>query len=66
MANDDYPVGQKKCAWCGEEIDVYSNAQKYCSRSDSPECQDDRYFSKSWDKGRHPIQMEQKELIKSL
>lgn len=56
MKDRNYPIGQRKCKHCGELIDIYSNAQKYCSREDSPECNDDRYFSKLWEQGKHPLQ----------
>ena len=41
---------------CGKKYDAYSNAQKYCSQQDNPECESDRYFAKMWDKGTHPLQ----------
>lgn len=54
MAKDlDYPIGSKKCNHCGDEIDIYSNAQKYCQRDDSSECCDDRHYSKLWNNGQH-------------
>lgn len=56
MAKDlDYPIVFKKCEHCGDGIDVYSNAQKYCQRDDNPECCDDRHFSKLWENGKHPL-----------
>lgn len=59
MAKDlNHPIGQKKCEHCGEHIDIYSNAQKFCSRQDNPACDDDRHFAKLWDKGKHPLQKE--------
>jgi len=57
--NDDYPsLRTKRCLNCGEVYQPTSGNQKYCGREDSPECQDDRYFQKLWDKGRHPLQKE--------
>lgn len=40
-----YHLSLKKCEHCGEEMEVNSNAQKYC---DEPECRDDRYYSKKF------------------
>lgn len=61
MKDKDYPIGQKKCANCGEIMDIYSNAQKYCPVEDNPECEYDRYSKKLWEKGKHPLQQEHPE-----
>ena len=49
-------AGLCKCEHCGEVFDKNSNAQKYCSREDNAECQDDRYYQKLWNSGKHPLQ----------
>lgn len=48
---------QFSCLHCGQINDRNSNNQKYCSRSDNPECNDDRHFMKLWQLGKHPIQL---------
>ena len=47
----------KKCLHCGQEFEMRSSNQKYCHRQDNPECDDDRYFKKLWEKGKHPLQL---------
>lgn len=49
----------KKCKHCGEEFEMRSGNQKYCHPQDNPECESDRHFQKLWDKGKHPIQLEE-------
>jgi len=49
----DYP----KCVHCNTPFLPNSPRQKYCSREDNPACDDDRYFEKLWEKGKHPLQL---------
>jgi hypothetical protein len=39
-----------RCGWCGELVDCTSNAQKFCSALDDPECYDARVTSGMTDK----------------
>lgn len=54
----------KICLHCGEEFWPKTGNQKYCRREDNPECCDDRYFAKLWEKGKHPLQNIDNQLIR--
>ena len=45
------------CSNCGNVINPKSPRQKTCARDDSSECDDDVYYQKLWDKGKHPLQL---------
>ena len=49
------------CKHCSNEIYPTSGNQRYCNREQSPSCDDDRFFDKLWDNGKHPLQV-QKEI----
>jgi hypothetical protein len=49
--------GLKICNYYKKEFQPNSNSQKNCCRDENPECQNDRYFSNLWEKGRHLIQL---------
>jgi len=46
----------KQCKCCNEKFYPKSPNQKYCSREDSPECDDNRHYQALWDKNKHPLQ----------
>jgi hypothetical protein len=50
-------VHGRKCVHCGCEFSPKSGNQKYCTREENPACDDDRYFEMLWNKGRHPLQL---------
>jgi hypothetical protein len=39
-----------------------SPRKKYCTRDENPSCDDDRYFEDLWNKGKHPLQLIEKQL----
>lgn len=49
--------GTKICENCNNEFQPKSAKQKYCSREDSPECDDDRFYEDLWNKNKHPLQL---------
>lgn len=53
----------KTCKHCRSIFYPKSGNQKFCSREDSPYCDDDRYYAKLWEKGKHPLQLNEDDKI---
>lgn len=46
----------KICKYCESEFYPKNGNQRVCNRENNPECDDNRYYQKLWNKGKHPLQ----------